>query len=228
MRKKLSRFLTLFFVLLSLLHVVALYAGNMTLQMMTKPLIIPCLIAIYLLSSNSRNKTYLAALFFSFVGDILLMDKENLFLYGIASFLITQILYVYLFSKGIEKSGWSLLAKSVLPFGIYYVILIKILWPGLGDFLLPVLVYGFVISLFGSAGLMQYLKKPDRHHLTLLAGAVLFIASDSMIALNKFQDFRTYYPLAIMITYILAQYLILQYVLESESGERLQDSSTAI
>ncbi len=45
-----------------------------------------------------------------------------------------------------------------------------------------------------------------------MVGAVLFILSDSMIALFKFHDPKAIYPIATMITYVLAQYLIYQFM----------------
>jgi uncharacterized membrane protein YhhN len=54
--------------------------------------------------------------------------------------------------------------------------------------------------------------------LILLSGALLFIASDSMIALNKFYSPHMIYPVAIMLTYALAQYLICHSMLLEEKS----------
>jgi len=213
---KRTRMLTIFFVLISSVHVLAILVGNSLWQMLTKPMIVPVIAVIYLIDSSQKNKWYLLALFFSLSGDLLLMDRENLFLFGVGAFLITQILYIFLFSKGIQGTGLKLILKAIFPFFLYYVLLIQVLKPGLGNYFVPILIYGFVISLFGSVSLWQYLRQRDRRNLTLLIGAVLFIASDSMIALNMFHETRALYPILIMITYVLSQYLIMRFVLRSE------------
>ena len=41
---------------------------------------------------------------------------------------------------------------------------------------------------------------------------IMFIASDSMIALHKFHEPKLFYPVAIMVTYVLAQYLIYRFI----------------
>lgn len=211
-----SRIFLLLFVLVALLDILAIINDNVFWQTISKPLIIPFLTAYYLSKSTSRNNWYVAALFFSFLGDVLLMDKNNLFLYGIASFLMTQLLYIYIFSKGLINSSKPFIIQALTPFLIFFVVLISILGPRLENFLIPVIIYGFAISLFGSVSLLKYLVTPNNAGQKLLVGAVLFIISDSMIALNKFHEPQSYYPVAIMLTYIIAQYLIAAHMLLSE------------
>lgn len=205
-------FISIFFVV-SFLHVAAIFLGNTLWQTISKPLIIPALMACYIAGSKSWNKLYVLALFFSFAGDVLLMDKNNLFLFGIASFLLTQLLYVFIVAKQLVKSDGRTLIAAILPFLIFFVALIAVLKPGLGDFFVPVLVYGLAISAFGVVVFINYLQNKDMPAIRLLAGALLFIASDSMIALNKFYEERAFYGVSVMITYILAQYLIYTYMI---------------
>lgn len=215
-KKPASRVFLWIFIIVSLADIFAILFNSLFWQTLFKPLIIPSLIAFYLSVSGRKNRFFLLALFFSFMGDVLLLDKSNLFLYGIAAFLMTQLLYIFIFSKGLKKSDWSLKVKAFAPFMIFYIVLIWFLYPGLGSFLVPVLVYGFAISVFGVVSLLNFLtgKKPLTNY--LLSGAILFIISDSMIALNKFHAERSYYGVLIMITYISAQYLITRYMLKLE------------
>jgi uncharacterized membrane protein YhhN len=209
------RLVTWLFFSVSLLDVIGVVVQDPRLQLIFKPLIIPCLILLYFVSTKSRNSWYVAALFFSFLGDVLLLDKNNMFLYGIAAFLITQLLYVFIISKDLTKSDWKTKSLAALPFLIFFTALINILKDGLGDFLVPVIIYGLAISVFGFVSLLNYLLRKDQSSLILLGGAVLFILSDSMIALHKFYEARAIYPAAIMITYIMAQYMIFSYRIKS-------------
>ena len=181
-----------------------------------QPLIIPSLMAYYIASSTSRKKLYIIALFFSFAGDVLLLDRINLFLLGIGAFLVTQVLYIYMFSKGLKNSSQRQKLLAFAPFLVFFVALISILRTGLQDFFIPVVVYGIAISVFGSVSLLKYLSDKDAASRNLVAGALLFIISDSMIALHKFQEPRSFYPVAIMLTYVIAQYLIAVFMLRSE------------
>lgn len=216
--RQLKQAILLFFILVSAIDICAILLGNSLWQTLSKPLIIPALIAYYLTRTTSVNKWYLIALIFSFAGDVLLLDKSNLFLLGIAAFLITQLVYISIFSKGIKGSSLVIKLKALLPFLVYFIVLITVLKPGLQDFFIPVLVYGLAISLFGAVALLNYLIKRDLISLRLFIGAVLFILSDSLIAFNKFHHERSFYPVIIMITYIVAQYLIATYILQSEKN----------
>jgi uncharacterized membrane protein YhhN len=215
--KRFSKPVFLFFILVSFLDVVGIFIQNPLLQTVCKPMIIPSLMAWYLIKTDAINKWYVIALFFSFVGDVLLLDKINLFIFGIAAFLITQVIYIFIFSKGLAKVSRQKKLTSILPFLLFYSALISILSPNLNDLLIPVMVYGMAISIFGTIALLNYLAVKNKLSMTLLQGALLFILSDSMIALNKFHEEQSFYPVTIMLTYIVAQYLIASYMLGSES-----------
>jgi uncharacterized membrane protein YhhN len=204
---------TWIFFAISLLDVTGVVLNNSLLQLIFKPLIMPSLILLYYISSKRKNKWYIVAMVFSFLGDVLLLDKSNMFLYGIAAFLITQLVYVFIISKELPRSHWKTKLIASIPFLAFFIILIKVLKPGLGEFFLPVVIYGAAISVFGMVSLLNYTLRKDNSSLVLLLGAVLFILSDSMIALNKFYEAAPLYGLAIMVTYILAQYLIFRYML---------------
>jgi uncharacterized membrane protein YhhN len=207
-----SKLVLWIFLVVSVLDVIGVSMHNSWLQLIFKPLIIPSLALLYYVTSTSKNRWYLAALLFSFLGDVLLLDKSNLFLFGIAAFLITQLLYIFIISKDLTVAPLKTKLTSAIPFSIFFIILIDILKPGLGDFLIPVVIYGLAISVFGTVSLLNYLLRKDQRSLTLLTGAILFIMSDSMIALHKFYEAENFYPVAIMITYVVAQYLIFGYM----------------
>ena len=219
--KNFSKPVFYFFVLVSFLDVAGIFLENSLLQTICKPLIIPALIVWYLTKAEKVNKWYVTALFFSFIGDVLLLDKINFFIFGIAAFLITQLIYIFIFSKGLARINWKKKMTSVIPFLLFYSVLISVLAPNLNDLLIPVMVYGIAISIFGTVAFLNYLADKSSLSMTLLQGAILFILSDSMIALNKFHEQQAFYPVTIMLTYIMAQYLIATYMLQSES--RLKD-----
>ncbi len=212
-----SALLWLFF-LVAGLDLVGVGLGLRWMEVTFKPLIMVSLMLLYWVRSQRRNRLYLAALFFSLLGDLFLLDKEGMFLFGVAAFLITQLLYIVMVRRGPVKLTGSSLWKAALPFLAYLVLLMGLLGPNLGSFYYPVLVYGSVISVFGITALQNHMHRRDGASRTLLAGALLFIASDSMIAINKFHAPHMIYPVAIMLSYALAQYYIYLYVISTEEG----------
>ena len=83
-----------------------------------------------------------------------------------------------------------------------------LIYPNLGGMLIPVALYGITISTFGSVTLLNYRSEKSTENLWLFIGAIIFILSDSLIALDKFYQPNEIYGATIMITYILAQFLI--------------------
>jgi len=211
-----ARIFTILFFLVVITDLIAVAFHHPVLEAVVKPMLMLLLMGVYAFSSVKRNNWYLLALAFSFLGDVLLLDKENMFLFGIASFLMTQLIYIKLILSKTGRSDLKLKVFAVVPFLVYIVILLSLLKDNLGDYLVPVIVYGIAISVFGMTSLHFYLQKKSKVSLLMLTGAVLFILSDSMIALNKFYKVHEYYPVAIMLTYALAQYLILRSVVGSE------------
>jgi uncharacterized membrane protein YhhN len=90
----------------------------------------------------------------------------------------------------------------------YLIELMHLLWPHLGPMKIPVLAYGITISVMLSAALWQYQKLDDRTALFFILGATFFVASDSILALNKFRSSFSNAGIYTMTTYIIAQLFI--------------------
>lgn len=85
------------------------------------------------------------------------------------------------------------------------------LWPHLGPMQLPVALYISVI-----ASMLVTSLHRSKFNLTVVAGAIAFVVSDSILALNKFHSPFVWARYAIMATYYLAQYLIVTGILEEQ------------
>ena len=204
--------LTFLFFAVSVMEIIGVAMNNSLIQSIFKPMMMLSLMALYYFSVEKRNNLYILALAFSFLGDVFLLDKNSMFLFGIAAFLLTQLLYIYIIVKQMEKPSFFHKYLYAFLFANYIVYLMILLKPNLGDLFYPVVVYGVTIGVFGLVATLNYVTKRTKIDLVLMLGAILFIASDSMIALNKFHEARTFYPIAIMSTYILAQYLIFRFM----------------
>ena len=175
------------------------------------------LLLLYFFSVKIKNIWFILALSFSFIGDVLLLNKQNLFIFGIAAFLVTQILYIKIILDQLKKSTLRLKVISTIPFAIFFIFLIWKLWGNLNQFLIPVIIYGLAISIFGIVSYLNHQISKTKISRILLMGAVLFIGSDSMIALHNFNSPKYFYPVAIMIAYVLTQYLIFHSMIRMNS-----------
>jgi uncharacterized membrane protein YhhN len=148
---------------------------------------------------------------FSWLGDILLMfdHKGNSFyIFGLIAFLIAHIFYIIFYERivhfeNLKKNYWLF-----IPVLIYYSILIYVLSPHLGEMKLPVRIYGVVISYMLIQALQVARMRNKPAAALMIIGAILFITSDSILAINKFYSPFETAGIAIMVTYGLAQLLI--------------------
>ena len=193
----------------------AVYNLNETLRYITKPLLMPLLIVLFISQTtrfnSSLKKWIVLALAFSWAGDVLLMFEStngNFFIFGLVAFLIGHIFYILFFENVIRNEGLRKNYWWFLPVIVYYIALIYFLSPKLGDMKLPVRIYGIVISYM----LIQALQTGRIRNMAaatfMIGGAVLFITSDSILAINKFYESFAYGGIAIMLTYGIAQLLI--------------------
>ena len=90
----------------------------------------------------------------------------------------------------------------------YGVFILWLLWEGLGDMMMPVTAYCGVILTMLLAAINRRGKVNAQSFQLVLFGAMLFVISDSMIAINKFHQPFELARVTIMTSYITAQYLI--------------------
>ena len=195
-----------------------------TLVFTTKPLMMP-LLMIYLVRVTRLNSFYkliLAALFFSWLGDLFLMftwTGANLFLFGLGAFLIAHLMYIAGFQK--SPQGPSILKQqplAAIPVVLFCTGLIYGLFQyGNTEFVemkVPVILYAGVIMVMVLAALNRYRKVSTPSFYLVFLGALLFMFSDSLIAVNKFtttfEDQPILIRVMIMSTYAIGQYLIVE------------------
>ena len=195
------------FLVVVVLHTLGLLL-NEKIAFLSKPFLITTLVIVYLVAVKKPNFWYVSALFFSFWGDVLLLFKNQFFVYGLASFLLAHILYIKIATSFIKKVSLQKVVLACLPFVVFLFSFLYLLNDNLGEMKIPVIFYGVVISSFGALSFLNYMQEKNTANSWLFLGTIIFIISDSLIALNKFYEPKEFYAISIMLTYIVAQYLI--------------------
>jgi uncharacterized membrane protein YhhN len=192
------------FVTVSMLHLAGQLSGEASLHLVTKPLLMPSLLAWFLtVAPRSRLRTLVGVgLAWSWLGDLGLMpDGEVWFLAGLGAFLVAQLTYAVAFWPARAD---SLLSRPLLalPYLAVLVGLLVLLWDHLGDLRLPVSVYAVVIVTMAvlATGI----------NATVATGAALFVVSDALIALDTVAGLVQLpaHGFWVMLTYLAAQLLI--------------------
>jgi alkylglycerol monooxygenase len=148
------------------------------------------------------------ALTASLIGDTLLL-WPSLFVAGLVAFLVAHGFYIAAFTRGVGflPSRAALAAITAVAVCILYYV--WYVWPGVGPELrAPVVVYVAVIALMAAqaAGRASVLK--DRAAIAVAMGALMFMVSDTTLALAKFSSVDWPADQWTLPTYYLAQGLI--------------------
>lgn len=208
---------TIVFLIVALIDVYAVIQQEKTLEMIFKPLLMTTLAVVYLVSVKKPSFWLLSALFFSFWGDVFLLDKTNYFVFGLGSFLLAHVIYIKITTDYLGKDLTVKMITSSIPFVALFAGILYLTYNNLDDMLLPVIVYGITIATFGTAALLNYRQEKSTANMWLLLGAVIFIASDSLIALNNFYTPKHLFDVSIIILYIVSQYLIVKAIVAKQS-----------
>jgi len=213
------------FLLVVIAHIWSLYIGNERTEQFTKPLLVPVLAVYFFWNTqpfiSGLKKWIASALFFSWVGDLLLMfvtSDDNFFIAGLIAFLFAHVFYIFFFHsiRMFEKISGKLFLLMVVFF--YYVALMSMLSPWLGTMKLPVRIYGVVICFMLMLSMHMLYIKNRKAGWKMFAGACLFVLSDSVLAVNKFYIPFVEAGIITMFTYAAAQLLLVQGAIEYIRG----------
>ena len=202
-----------FFLLIVALELIGEATEALWLVYSCKPLIMLTLIG-WLAAKQDLKSNFILFLgtIFALLGDVFLMMRGiNLFIFGLGSFLLMQICYIIHFSK-----NYSFQWKSIIPFIIYGLGFLAILYkpitqnPTNQTLLIPIVFYSITLCSMGVMAAMRKKVVSETSYVWVLAGAILFILSDSTIAFNRFVQPFVGASFLIMSTYAAAQWLIVR------------------
>jgi len=199
----------------SIIYLLVILAGREDIAWFLKPFLLPFLLfLVYTFESFPTKNILLTALLFSWIGDIILMfaDKGELyFIFGLVAFLVSHIIYIVVFNKQLKTEFYKNKFFFLMGVGVilvYLTTMLSLLLPSLGELKIPVVVYALTIStmlLFAFKGSL-YWRNPA--NIYILLGAIFFVASDSILAINKFYTTLPMSSFWIMTTYLVAQFCI--------------------
>ncbi len=200
------------FILTAILYLASLSLTPYTGQFLIKVFPILILLSCSLILLPNKPKYWISvALIASGIGDVMLaLPLDNSFIWGLGAFFVAQVIYAisfFFFKKQRALSKVNL--AIVLMLLVYSVSMAIYVLPHTGELLLPVAAYLSVITLMGISALRSSLNWK------VSVGALLFISSDSALALSVF---KTPLPLSsyiVMTTYYLAQYFIVFGMIDS-------------
>lgn len=181
---------------------IAVATGNKRAEYFFKPAALGALIA--LAAIEDAPTAVIVALVFSLVGDVFLMLPRNLFVFGLASFLVAHLAYLCAFSPLPDE--WWIPTAVLLPVALFLVSRMK---KGAGRLFVPVVAYmAAILAMVVAATSEMWESSATDSWVFAAAGALLFMTSDALIGWNRFVRTMKWAPVAIIVTYHLAQMLL--------------------
>jgi uncharacterized membrane protein YhhN len=174
-----------------------------------KPLILVAILALAAREPRPISTRYrlliVIGLAWSLAGDILLMLPQDRFVLGLTAFLVAHACYIIAFARTGGGARDPLVALGVAAFAGA---MLAFLWPSLGALRIPVVAYVAVIGTMAWQAIARWrhLRSPDAARAAL--GAVLFLASDTALAIERFRGEFAGSFFVVIGTYWAAQLLI--------------------
>jgi len=215
------QYLLVFYWMALLADAYYIYEADEQYRWLTKGALMPLLLLFYLLNASRKHHTpskviTLLAILSAWAGDIALLGTSSgAFITGVAFFLVMQVLYSIYFYRVHRPFPVKDSSYLVIPFIIMLAVagvVTRMIWPSLGDLKVPVIIYMAVIAVMFilACNILASKKSNTLAQQFFIPGAILFVASDSLLAINKFLWEETIVNVAIILTYGYAQQLLVQ------------------
>ena len=202
----------------ALVHLFCIYMNWPQQRVYSKFILVPILMW-YLFKSPESDKplkgmwrAYLG-LFFSWVGDVLLIGEgPSFFLSGMIAFITAHVYYSLFFIQTVpvKKETAAVFYKTLIGLSVVCGVLFLLLRSALGAYQVPILFYMLFISLMASLAVHTTSNPTYKNFAlqTFVPGALLFVISDALLATNKFYAHLPVLDLGVMLTYAGAQYFL--------------------
>lgn len=213
-----NKLCTMIYFLVFLIQLLAIYFHAENLFSFTKPLIAMVLMLWLYQGTQLKgrfHKRMFTGLIFALFGDIFFMiqpAKTAYFVYGLLAFLLCHVFYIRAFtldhkSNPHQKNPFFLWAVG--GFAIFCSGLFFYLQPHLNILQFPVLMYAILVAVMAIMAVNRLGKVNVLSYRLILGGALFFMLSESLLAINKFAKPVPMADFWVMASYMLAQYLII-------------------
>jgi len=178
----------------------------------SKCCLMPALLVFYLLGTERILFPVIAALVFSWAGDVLLINKDKpaFFRLGLAAFLVSHIFYCIAFlllAGGVNTVALIISVVIAVPVTLAILKLLDAKAP----MKIPVAAYAVVIMLMSLSALQLMLAGPGLADagrtpgILVFAASVVYLFSDTFMSYLLFHGKPKYFNVVTMIPYIIAQ-----------------------
>ena len=203
------------YAVLVVIHLVACARHAEKLRVVTKPLLMLMLLAVYLTADQELIVFVVLALVLAVIGDTLLLRTQPLWVFfGGLAFLLGHVMYVCAFAQDIRFDTLpAAIWLAVLVYLAAGVLVYRAVRAKLGALKGPTIAYITVLCAMNLAALLRFASLGTMLALATLIGALIFLVSDFLLLLHEYRRPLPHADFIIMLTYCLAQSIIIASIL---------------
>ncbi len=205
-------FLAVFWIA-TVIHLYASKVQNSKGRNLSKPFILAALLGFYIFGSGRLSVAVILALFFSWLGDVLLIPKGvKWFTAGGISFMISHAFFIAGYCRDVEFSGIPV--RVIVLLGLFFAAVVTFIFSKLRPFLpkalfYPMFFYLLVNGAMNCFALFRCISIPEKAACITAAGAALFFVSDATLFFVRFhKEGRLKTHFLVMLTYSVGEFLI--------------------
>lgn len=211
-------FTLIFLVILSIDIICKNFESLVPHRVITKPSVISSLLVFFYVKSKHFNKEdrapILLALILMILGDLCFLQFDNFFFFttGFILFLAANIMYLISFYTKVSYKINKIIPYWIIVIGVSLGLLI-LMYDGLGIFLVPVIMFMVIGFSMMQTTYLRYATTDRESFFMVFLGAVLFVTSECIVALNTFYHPVPYEEILTMLTYGLGNLFIIKGIL---------------
>lgn len=207
--------LKILFFSISFLEIISEYFMNGTLLWFTKPLIIPLLISLYVVTSKRYSYLYIVALLLNWLANIFFLFSDvNFLIVASMLFMFHRLLVLIKIFKEEKNIGIVAFLLGIIPFLFLFLSLINIIFDTIqkNQFIL-IVMQCILMSILGGLSLGSYFMKNNLSSRFLLISSLFFGINLFVLGVKfYFLDLRFLKPIS-MVFFVFGQYLFYKYML---------------
>ena len=207
---KAKEIVTYLFYVVALANVLGVLFNEQLVIYAAKPLISVLLFAMYSYSLSKLNRWYVYTLMACLVGDVLSLfdNSEIMFVASLTAYFIAHLFLIKIILRRLFQIETKRILSNVIPFAVLLAFLFVVIKDNLGYLFIPAILYGILLSFFGTLALIGHDERRSKKSENMLAGAMIYIVSDIMLGIDKFYLSDPIFDILIILTYLTGMYLI--------------------
>ncbi len=198
----------------SVIHLYATYKCKTKMRKITKWFLLPLMALAYYFAVEEPNWYVLAAFFFSWLGDVLLLVRNvRFFIFGGVAFLLSHLCFIFAYCQNINFQAVPY--ATILPILILFIAIVYMVRGNLRDYIpkmltIPMVAYLMANAAMNTFAMMQMFSCPNTATITISLGALLFFYSDVLLFGVRFHKSTSIYKRHFleMFAYILGEFMI--------------------